>query len=602
MKNLKIGQRITAGFGLVILIVATLGIYAFVELRTIKQRANAITADSLPTLAVVDDIETNARENHSRLLLHVISDDTAEMGRLERAMDAASTNNNELLKQLEGLVSDNRDRELIDSAQAARTAYASIRADVVKLSREMKTKEAMAIVESRLTPAYDRYAEVLRSIQVYNRENGHSAGAAIQSAVDGATSGIEIGVIASLLGGALIGFYITRSITRPLATATAAVGRVAVGDLSEKVAVTATDELGQISDSLNRMIENQRAAASLAQKISEGDLTEDARVLGDKDMLGLALKKMLADLRKIVAEVAIATSNVASGSEQMSATAQQLSQGASEQAAAAEESTSSMEEMAASIERNAENARQTDKIASKAAEDAKVGGDSVTRTVTAMREVAEKISIIEEIARKTDLLALNAAVEAARAGEHGKGFAVVASEVRKLAERSQMAAAEISRITSSGVQVAGEAGDLLLKLVPDIRKTAELVQEIAAASAEQNTGAVQVNKAIQQLDQVIQQNSSAAEEMASTAEELATQAQQLQGTIGFFKVKGGTEQHVAKPVIAVAKPTAKPATAERNGGNHGRTSAPTRKPGGVAIALGDRPAGGDNGDHEFQRY
>ncbi len=162
-----------------------------------------------------------------------------------------------------------------------------------------------------------------------------------------------------------------------------------------------------------------------------------------------------------------------------------------------------------------------------------------------MKQVAEKISIIEEIARKTDLLALNAAVEAARAGEHGKGFAVVASEVRKLAERSQTAAAEISRLSIDGVQIAEGAGQLLTRLVPDIQKTAELVREIAAASAEQSTGATQVNKAIQQLDQVIQQNSAASEEMASTAEELSSQAEVLQSSIAFFKT--GEKQAVRAP-------------------------------------------------------
>jgi methyl-accepting chemotaxis protein len=182
-----------------------------------------------------------------------------------------------------------------------------------------------------------------------------------------------------------------------------------------------------------------------------------------------------------------------------------------------------------------------------------------------MKEIAEKITIIEEIARKTDLLALNAAVEAARAGEHGKGFAVVASEVRKLAERSQAAAADINKLTQSGVNVAQNAGDMLLKLVPDIRKTAELVQEIAAASVEQNTGAVQVNKAIQQLDQVIQQNASASEEVAAAAEELSSQAQQLQAAIAFFKVNstagkpaGGATVKVQAPIAQRTAPTAFP--------------------------------------------
>jgi methyl-accepting chemotaxis protein len=215
--------------------------------------------------------------------------------------------------------------------------------------------------------------------------------------------------------------------------------------------------------------------------------------------------------------------------------------------------------MASSVQQNADNARQTDKIASKAAEDARTGGEAVVRTVSAMKQVAEKIGIIEEIARKTDLLALNAAVEAARAGEHGKGFAVVASEVRKLAERSQTAAAEIGRLAIDGVHTAEGAGQMLAKLVPDIQKTAELVREIAAASVEQSTGTAQVNQAIMQLDQVIQQNSAASEEMASTAEELNSQAEVLQSSIAFFqtgeteRVRQQTVRTAASPRFAVPK-------------------------------------------------
>ena len=364
---------------------------------------------------------------------------------------------------------------------------------------------------------------------------------------------------------------------------------IANGDLSAEVKLlSAKDALGL---SLTKMLQGLRASAGVADAIAHGDLTGDVKLLSAQDALGQSLAKMLENLRKIVNEVTSASNNVASGSEQMSATAQQLSEGATEQAAAAEESTSSMEEMSSSIQQNADNAKQTNQLAGKAAEDAKTGGVSVAQTVAAMKEIAEKIDIIEEIARKTDLLALNAAVEAARAGEHGKGFAVVASEVRKLAERSQAAAAEITKLTRSGVKVAEEAGSLLVKLVPDIRKTAELVQEIAAASAEQNTGANQVSKAMQQLDQVIQQNSSAAEEMASTAEELSSQAQQLQGSIAFFKV-GGVTNPVASLPVKRSVPPARFATASRPG-----------KSAAVAIALGPKDRGQrDARDSEFQNY
>jgi len=204
-----------------------------------------------------------------------------------------------------------------------------------------------------------------------------------------------------------------------------------------------------------------------------------------------------------------------------------------------EESSASMEEMSAAINQNADNARQTESLARKAADDAKESGEAMAKTVTAMRDIASKISIIEEIARQTDLLALNAAIEAARAGEQGRGFAVVASEVRKLAERSQAAAAEINTLSASSLGVAERAGTLLEKLVPDILRTSELVQEIAASSLEQGSGASQVNRALQQLDQVVQQNASASEELASTAEELSSQAEQLQATISFFRLDSG---------------------------------------------------------------
>ena len=394
-----------------------------------------------------------------------------------------------------------------------------------------------------------------------------------------------------------LGQALIRMVDNLKAAAHVAVG-ISEGDLTvQPRALSDKDTLGQ---ALIRMVDNLKGTAHVAARISEGDLTVQAKALSEKDALGQALVSMLENLRKTVSEVAEAANNVASGSEQMSSTAQQLSQGATEQAAAAEESTSSMEEMAASVQQNADNARQTDKIASKAAEDAQSSGKAVTQTAAAMKEVAEKISIIEEIARKTDLLALNAAVEAARAGEHGKGFAVVASEVRKLAERSQTAAAEISRLTADGVRTAEGAGELLTRLVPDIRKTAELVREIAAASGEQSTGAAQVNKAIQQLDQVIQQNASASEEMASTAEELSGQGQLLQSSIGFFKIDSSQRAPAtqAKPTDARAKNNRRPARREFPAGELVQAYRPG-KPNGAGIELGTNTGNGDSRDKDF---
>jgi methyl-accepting chemotaxis protein len=324
--------------------------------------------------------------------------------------------------------------------------------------------------------------------------------------------------LGTMLAISLIVYYLFRVIAiRPIGELNAAVERVAAGDLTQTVDAKSQDEIG---------------------------------------VLFVSLKKMVEKLRDVVGDVKNASASVAGGSHQLSTGAEQMSQGTTEQAASAEEASSSVEEMNATIRQNADNASQTEKIALKSSADAGESGAAVAEAVAAMKDIAMKISIIEEIARQTNLLALNAAIEAARAGEHGKGFAVVASEVRKLAERSQTAAGEIGRLSAASVAVAERAGQMLGKLVPDIQKTAELVQEISAASREQTTGADQINSAIQQLNRVIQQNAGAAEEMSSTAEELSSQAEQLQNAVAFFTVvdSDGPQAGGAQPSSTGAGP------------------------------------------------
>ncbi len=314
---------------------------------------------------------------------------------------------------------------------------------------------------------------------------------------------VATGILVALIVAIVIAFAITRTITTALHRGVVFAGEMRKGNLTTKLNIRQNDEIGDLAESL---------------------------------------KEMRDRLTSVIRDVSTASGNVASGSEEMSSTSQQLSAGASEQAAAAEEVSSSMEQMAANIRQNTDNAMQTEKISLKAARNAEEGGKAVRQTVAAMMEISKKITIIDEIARNTNLLALNAAIEAARAGDHGKGFAVVASEVRKLAERSQQAAAEIAEVSTSSVEVAEKAGEMIADIVPDIRKTAELVQEISAASKEQTSGADQINEALLQLDKVVQQNASSAEEMAAMSEELNGQAEQLQRTVAFFTIASDHQQ------------------------------------------------------------
>ncbi|BAH75772.1 methyl-accepting chemotaxis protein [Solidesulfovibrio magneticus] len=342
----------------------------------------------------------------------------------------------------------------------------------------------------------------------------------------------------SIVIGLLLGVGISRAIAKPLIACMEFAKALARGDLGHKLEVVRADEVGQVCQAMREVAEAETRVTQIAEMMSEGNLRIQVEPRCAEDVLMRSLASMIERLTEIVEEVKSGAENMASGAEELSASSESLSQGASEQAAAVEESSSSMEEINSSIMRNADNARQTETLAKKASADAKESGAAMVDTVAAMRQIAAKISIIEEIARQTDLLALNAAVEAARAGDHGRGFAVVAAEVRKLAERSQGAAAEINTLSASSLDVAERAGRLLEMLVPDILKTSDLVQEIAAASQEQSSGVEQVNKGLQQLDQVVQQNASASEELASTAEELSSQAAQLVSTVGFFQVAG----------------------------------------------------------------
>jgi len=298
-------------------------------------------------------------------------------------------------------------------------------------------------------------------------------------------------------------------------------------------------------------------AVTLTRRLADGDLTVEIKVRQNDEVGQMlsALQVMAAKLAQIIGEVKGASNSLSNAAGQVSATAQSLSQSSSEQAASVEETTASIEQMTASITQNTENAKVTDNMATKSSGEAVQGGKAVKETVEAMKSIAGKIGIIDDIAYQTNLLALNAAIEAARAGEHGKGFAVVAAEVRKLAERSQVAAQEIGQLAGSSVKMAEQAGKLLDEMVPSIKKTSDLVQEIAAASQEQSAGVGQINGAMGQLNKATQQNASASEELAATAEEMGGQAAQLQKLMEFFKLGDGSgSKATTRPAARAAAP------------------------------------------------
>jgi methyl-accepting chemotaxis protein len=533
-KNFRLSTKLFGAFLLVLAFMVGLGVFALSRLATVNATAVDLAGNWMP--GVRDILSMEADLNRLRLLQYklVMEDDIAAMPAIEKeSMDKAADLRRQL-DEFQKLVDTADERTAIDEYKANLDVYLSEHARLIEKARLNKDAEARAILEGASLKRYQAMRAIADKLATVEVDGGNLAAQTATTTYDAARAWV-IGMIAGCSAMALLlAFAITRGITGPVRRAAEAADRLAEGDLTMQLEVDGRDEVAQLMR---------------------------------------AMSNMITRLSQVVTEVNGGAEALAGASEEVSATAQSLSQAASEQAAGVEETSASIEEMTASISQNTENAKITDGMATKAATEATEGGEAVRATVVAMKQIAQKIGIIDDIAYQTNLLALNAAIEAARAGEHGKGFAVVAAEVRKLAERSQVAAEEIANVASSSVELAEKAGRLLDTIVPNIRKTSDLVQEITAASEEQSSGVGQINAAVMQLNQTTQQNASSSEELAATAEEMSSQAEQLQRAMSFFRLAGtaasGARSHerVAASTLATASRSSRaagPAPRQRN--------------------------------------
>lgn len=540
-KNMRVITRLALGFGLMILILLGISMFGLDRLHTVSELSATVMKSYYPRVQLVrDTIDANDR---ARLVTRdlFIASTPEELAQARKELIEHRTQAQKNLAELNNALETPQSRHLIgivlEGAKRVATAY-----DNLFVAVDAQDREAMLhLFRTEYTVEQEKMIKALMDLNQHISSTMTQADEEVQRTTQNIQTIITYASMFAVALAALVAWLIARGI-----------GKLLGGE--------------------------PLYAAEIMNRIAQGDLTMDVQVRkNDTSSMLYATRQMVQKLQQVVGEVNSSAEALAGASEEVSATAQTLSQASSEQAAGVEETSATIEQANASVSQNTENAKLTNSMASKAAQDAAEGGEAVKATVAAMKQIAQKISIIDDIAYQTNLLALNAAIEAARAGEHGKGFAVVATEVRKLAERSQIAAQEISDVASSSVQLSERAGELLNVMVPNIQKTSELVQEIAAASQEQATGISQINTAMSQLSQATQTNAASSEELAATAEEMSAQAEQLQHAIAFFRLdqdsaafgspsprstpkSGGSKP---KPVTAAARAALTPSLAAR---------------------------------------
>lgn len=518
LKDVKIGTKLLASYILLAVLCGVVGIFGISKIKEIDDADTKLYEKMTVPIGDLNHVDRAFQRIRVNVRDYIYATNDSDRNKFLSRIHELKTEFDKAIEKYETTLFTDHGRELTNNVKNAMNAYMK---HVPDIERHVVNGESLLAIGVMQGEMQKENVEVQKALDIMleNKITLAKETADNNTIVANAATSLMISIIAvAMVLAVLIGIIISRSITLPLAKGVEYADKLANGDLTARLDVNQADEVGRLAEAL--------------------------RVMTDR-------------LREIIQNIVSGADNIAAASMQMSSTSQQMSQGATEQASSAEEVSSSMEEMASNIQQNTDNAQQTEKISIAASGNISEVSRTSEESLTSIKTIAEKIGIISEIARQTNILALNAAIEAARAGEHGKGFAVVAAEVRKLAENSQKAAVEIDSLAKTTVNVTESAVKQMNLIVPEIQKTSKLVQEIAAASNEQNSGADQVNNAIQQLNQVIQQNAAASEEMATSSEELSSQAEQLKQVVAFFKIDEAGKSHSVFHAAATHRATVK---------------------------------------------